>query len=334
MTTQPLTRSRRTTPTAALVLPADADRDAWLAARRTHLCSSDVPAVLGVSTFGTPARVYYDKRGQLPDDDPGEAARWGSLLEETVAREWARRNRATVRRVGLVEHLERRWQAATLDRLVSDCPSLVDGRGCFLEVKCRSAFKADRWRRQVPDDVLAQVLWALSTTGYDHAHVAVLIGGNDYRQHTIRPDRKLMADLVAAGQRFWDDHVLAARPPAAAGDLDVSLYDQLHPDRGGNTHIEDRDDVIDAIEALTTYREAGDAERAAKATKAAARAELVRLIGDGDTAVIEDDVRWTYKASDRVDVDVDQLAERFPDAYAATTTTTTVRTLRLPRTRR
>lgn len=330
-----MVRTRRTTPTAALVLPADADRGEWLAARRSRLCSSDVPAVLGVSTFGTPARVYYDKRGELAGgDSAGEAAHWGSLLEETVAREWARRNRATVRRVGLVEHLDRRWQAATLDRLVMDCPSAVEGRGCFLEVKCRSAFKADKWRRSVPDDVLAQVLWALSTTGYAHAHVAVLIGGNDYRQHTIRPDRKLMADLVAAGERFWTDHVLAGRPPAAAGDLDARLYDELHPDRGGLVHVDDPDDVMAAIEALTAYREAGDAERAAAKLKADARAELVRLLGGGDTAVIEDDVRWTYTASERVSVDLAALAERFPDAYAATTTTTPVRTLRVPRGRR
>lgn len=323
-------RTRRTTPTAALVLPADAARADWLAARRTHICSSDLPPLLGVSSFGTPASVYYSKTGELPDDDAGEAALWGSLLEEPVAREWARRNRATVRRVGLVEHLERRWQAATLDRLVTDCPTGEPG-GCFLEVKCRTAFKADRWRRGVPDDVLAQVLWALSTTGYGHAHVAVLIGGNDYRQHIVRPDKRLMADLVVAGHHFFTDHVRAGRPPAASGPLDADLYDALHPDREGLVRIDDRDDLVDAIEALALYREAGDAERVAAKAKATARAELVRLLGDGDTAVIDDDVRWTYTASERVSVDQAALAEQFPDAYAATTTKTTVRTLRLPR---
>jgi putative phage-type endonuclease len=329
------TRARRATPTAVRVLPADAGRADWLAVRRTHLCSSDLPPLLGVSSWGTPASVYYDKRGELVDDGASEAALWGQLLEEPVAREWARRNRATVRRVGLVEHHERRWQGATLDRVVSDCPALAEPGGCFLEVKCRSAFKADRWRRAVPDDVLAQVLWALATTGYGHAHVAVLIGGNDYRQHTIRAADygALIADLLAAGERFWTEHVLPGRPPAASGALDAELYDQLHPDRGGIVRIEDRDDALDAAAALTAYREATEIERRAKADKAAARAELVRLLGAGDTAVIDDDVRWTYTASERVSVDTAGLAERFPDAYAATATTTTVRTLRLPRTR-
>lgn len=326
------TRTRRATPTAVRVLPADAPRTEWLTARRDHLCSSDLPPLLGVSSWGTPASVYYDKIGQLGDDTAGEAALWGSLLEEPVAREWARRNRATVRRLGLVEHETRGWQAATLDRVVTDCPTGEPG-GCFLEVKCRSAFKADRWRRSVPDDVLAQVLWALATTGYGHAHVAVLIGGNDYRQHTIRPDPALIADLVAAGQRFWTEHVLAHRPPPASGAADADLYDQLHPNRAGVVHLDDTDDLIDAANALDAYRGAGTAERVAAAAKAAARAELVRLTGNGDTAVIDDDVRWTYTASTRVSVDLAALAEQYPDVYAATTTTTTVRTLRLPRSR-
>lgn len=325
------TRSRRVTPTAVQVLPADAGRAEWLAARRGHLCSSDLPPLLGVSSFGTPASVYYSKTGALPDDDAGEAALWGSLLEEPVAREWARRNRATVRRVGLVHHHERPWQAATLDRIVTDCPTEEFAGGCFLEVKCRSAFKADRWRRSVPDDVLAQVLWALSTTGYGHAHVAVLIGGNDYRQQIVRPDPKLMADLVAAGHRFWTENVLAGRPPAASGGLDAELYDRLYPDRSGIVRIDDTDDLIDAVNALDVYREANELERRGKTAKAAARAELVRLLAGCDTAVIDDAVRWTYTASERVNVDADALAERFPDAYAATATTTTVRTLRLPR---
>ncbi len=327
-------RTRRTTPTAALVLPADAGRAEWLAARRSRLCSSDVAQILGLSSWGTPARVYHDKRGDLPPDDAaGEAAVWGQLIEEPVAREWARRNRATVRRVGLVEHLDRRWQGATLDRLVTDCP-LGERGGCFLEVKCRSAFKADRWRRQVPDDVLAQVLWALSTTGYAHAHVAVLIGGNDYRQITVRPDAPLMRDLVAAGERFWTDHVRAGRPPAASGAADADLYDDLHPNRAGIVRLDDSEAVIDAIAALEAYREAGDRERLAAKDKATARAELVRLAGAGDTVVIDDDVRWTYTASERVSADLDALAEQYPGAYAATTKTTTVRTLRLSRGRR
>lgn len=78
--------TRRVTPTGVRVLPADADRDTWLAARRTGIGSSDVAAILGVADQRTALHVWHDKRGELVDD-AGEPALWGRLLEDPVARE-------------------------------------------------------------------------------------------------------------------------------------------------------------------------------------------------------------------------------------------------------
>ena len=57
-------KGRRVTPTAYLLLPADAPREQWLAARRgdwrdgtTRIGSSDVADILGVGSR-TPAHVY------------------------------------------------------------------------------------------------------------------------------------------------------------------------------------------------------------------------------------------------------------------------------------
>src|ERR1700759_1282691 len=156
--------ARRITPTAVRMLPADADRATWLAERRNGIGSSDVAAILGVSDYNTAVHVWHDKRGTLVDD-AGEAALWGHLLEEPVAREWARRHRSVVQRVGLVAHVDEPWRRATLDRQVLECPMDRTVRTrCALEVKCRSAFKANRWKSDVPDDVLAQTVWRMAGT--------------------------------------------------------------------------------------------------------------------------------------------------------------------------
>ena len=119
---------RRVTPTGRLILPADADRADWLTARRAGIGSSDIAAILGISRYGNALSVYHDKTGGLPlESDDSEPALWGRLNEETVAREWARRNRSWVRRVGLVQNIDRPWQMCTLDRRVLECP-LADGR--------------------------------------------------------------------------------------------------------------------------------------------------------------------------------------------------------------
>ncbi len=174
------------TPEGVLVTDAPPESDDWLAARRGGITGTDLPKILGLTKYGNALSVWLDKRGEL-DDAAGEAARWGNLLEDPVAQEWAARHGAKVERVGVLANTERPWVRASLDRLVVHgmCPD--GGFDCGLEVKTRSAFKADEYRSGVPDDVLAQVEWGLIATGLHHMHVAVLIGGQ--RMESLRVDR-------------------------------------------------------------------------------------------------------------------------------------------------
>jgi putative phage-type endonuclease len=326
------TPGRRVTPTARLILPATADRDVWLRERREGIGSSDVGNILDVG-YETPSHVYYDKTGAPLDDDAGEAALWGTLHEETIAREWARRNRSVVRRVGLVARTDADWMRCTLDRRVTECPLNRDQREqCALEVKTRNAFVAKKWKRAVPDDVLAQTLWQINVTGYDHIHVAVLIGGNDYRQTVIRRtgNEQLIADVTTVCQQMWG-HVQRRVPPPASGDPErlVELWEQLHPDRSGAINLGD----TDAYEQVITYEEARLREKAAKREKEAAKARMVELLGVAEMAYFGDGNEYAYafKPAERQSADMDLLAEQYPDAYAACVRTTVSRRLDIAR---
>lgn len=316
---------RRVTPAARLILPSTATREQWLAARRAGIGSSDIPQILEVTEYGTPSHVYYNKTGQLAErEDAGEAALWGTLHEDTVAREWARRNRSAIRRVGLVANVEHPHRMATLDRRVTVCPLNRDyAEVCALEVKTRSAFLAGKWKRSIPDDVLAQTLWQAAVTGYDHVHIAVLIGGNDYRQTVVRVAEhgQLLTDIVTVADRLWFENILPHRPPAVSGNPDalVDLFDELHPDRSGIAHL-DRDLV--AYEALQEYLEACLVIKDADARKKAAKAVLVGALGDAEIGVMGDDMVCTYRrTAPSESVDTARLAEQFPEAYDACVTT-------------
>lgn len=322
--TMPPAAGRRVTPTARLVLPADAGRDDWLNARRHGIGSSDVPAILGVNDYTTPLHVYLDKLGQLADD-AGEPAYWGNVLEEPVARDWARRNRSVVRRVGLVAHQDHPERRATLDRRITECPLPETAReACALEVKTRSAFKAARWHAGAPDDVLAQVLWQMAVTGYQHMHYAVLIGGNDYRQGVIRAAdyEQVTADIITAVERFWTGNVLAQVRPAHSGnpERNVELYRRLHPTRDGAVHL---DHAPDAHDALLDYERARLDESAAARRKRTAQAEMLRHLGPAQVAVLGGDKAWSMETSERSTCDLARLAERYPEAYADCVTTKT-----------
>lgn len=314
------TTLRRVTPTAHLVLPADASREQWLQARRRGLGSSDIAAVLGLSRHGTARHVYYDKLGRLPlEDDAGEPALWGTLHEETVAREWARRNHTVVRRVGLVANVDRPWAMCTLDRRCTECPLAHDVReSCAVEVKTRDKMLAGQWRRGTPDDVLAQVLWQIIVTGYGHLHVAVLIGGNDYRQFVVRRRdyEDVIADILTAADRLWNEHVLRGVPPELTGDEPadalIDLYGSLYPQRDGVIRLDDEPDVFDDLRDYEEYRLA---EADARKRKNAAKARLLARLKGAEVAVLDSDLAYSYEVSLRRTPDLERLAEGYPEAY-------------------
>lgn len=277
------------TPTSVLIYSGPAHTEAWFRHRQGGITATDLPAILGLSAYRNSLAVWAEKSGELDvADEPGEAALWGLALEEPIAQEWARRNGTTVMQIGVVANVHCTWQRASLDRLVRVCP---DREGpCGLEVKCRSAHVAGRWSSDIPDDVLAQVMWQMQVTGYGHMHLAVLIGGNELRQYRVDRDRALIEMLVREGGRLWQ-HVQDGTPPPVDHDaLLRSVLDQLHPNREGLVYLPAN--TIDALvaerrDAGREYAEASRTLKTAKARIEAADAAIVEALGDGDALAVE-----------------------------------------------
>ncbi len=291
---------RRDLPTGTIIgrINPETNRATWLTLRRTGIGSSDMAAVLGMSKYRSELDVYLDKIGATPldSDDAGEAARWGNLLEHVVAQEWATRHNVAVRRVGTVAHVDRRYLLCDLDRMVTGCP---DHKRCALEVKTRSAWKADEWKDgAIPEDVEAQTMQQLAVTGLEAVHVAALVGGQRLESRLVTPDADYIADLFAVADSFWNDHVTPQIAPTISSlELLEDYLKRLTPDKG--TPIE-----LDGAEAarvrdLTAAILAGER---AEAEADAAKLELKALIGEDATdLVLEDDDGklvpwWTWRS--------------------------------------
>jgi putative phage-type endonuclease len=221
MTAATLATARKVTPTGVLAAPHDLPRDEWLSLRKTGIGGSDVAALLGMSKYASPYELYLEKRGELPDFPRPEflerAAMWGHFHEPLIAAEFGRLHGLRTRRVGLIRHESDPWRLANLDRQVHGCP---DGP-CLLEIKNRSAWKEAEWGESgdpegVPDSEALQTHWYIGVTGYSHAHVGVLINGNDDRYYRVGRDEALLGDIVAAAGLFWR-RVLDGNPPPVDG---------------------------------------------------------------------------------------------------------------------
>lgn len=283
------------TPTGVLVTNAEPGTDEWFAARREGITGTDLPKILGFSKYGNALSVWLDKRGEI-DDDAGEAALWGNILEDPVAQEWARRHGAHLTPVGVLANSERPWIRASLDRLVlpGSCP---DGDGpCGLEVKTRSAFKSKVFRSEIPDDVLAQTTWGLVTTGLHHMHVAVLIGGQELRSFRVDRDPKIEDYLLGAAHPVWQA-VQDGLPPEAHPDAEgvlLELLNKLYADREGERDL----DPEKARPWLDQYADGTRVEKDGKALKEEAKAALVQMVDDGDAGRVDGALAFTYRRPD------------------------------------
>jgi putative phage-type endonuclease len=318
------------TPTGWLATNALPGTPTWFATRRRGITGTDLAKLLGRSQYGTALGVWRDKRGEAPDDQAREAAKWGNILEDPVAQEWAKMRGTKVGRVGVLGNTGQRWMLASLDRIVRTCPddplkgldpANVPGGMCGLEIKTRNAYKAAEFGGdEVPDDVLAQVQWGLSVTGFDHMHVAVLIGGQKLVQFRVDHDPKLAQYLIEAARPIWEC-VEQGVPPTVHPDSDGVLLQELldmFRDREGDRELPPEE----AEGFLASYGAAHLREKAAAEEKVEAKTGLVQLLGDGEVGLLDGVPVFTYRKSpDKTyEVTADNLRAlqaKYPNTYAS-----------------
>jgi putative phage-type endonuclease len=282
-------------------------RDEWLADRRSGIGGSDIAAILGLSPWKTAVDVWLDKTGQSTEDAIGnaEAVRWGTLLEDVVAREYSERTGSAVQRVNrILRHPEHEWAIGNIDRAivspgsrvrVADDGGTLLGASGLLEVKTASAYKAGDWGRDSDEDAVpvhyqAQVMWYMALTGRAWADVAALIGGQRMVIRRIYADDETIAAMLERANEFWHKHVLKRTPPDPAKAKDV---ERLFPADNG-----------EAVEADEELLSAYNAARAAKNDMAYAEAryeeavERIKLaLGERSALTLNGKPLVTWKAA-------------------------------------
>lgn len=311
------------TPTGRLVLPASVDRADWLKARRWRdevpggycIGSSDVPSILDLDGVDTPVHVFREKVMGI-DKEETEAMRWGKLLEAPIALEWQARNQCVTDEIGLVAHVDKPWHQSTTDRRVMECPLGISEQ-CLLEVKLVGYSTAQRWGRDIPDRLLAQMAHQIGVTGMHHCHYAALVGGNMLKQGIVYRDREreLIDYIFAVVDEYRDRYLLAGvEPPwsdSKAAKL-IALDKATHPIRAGEASVED-------IGWVMEYAEAQAVESAARTRKDKAKAQLARIADGVQLVLFGDQPAYGYRegATEKVNSSgIDVLKAKYPDAYA------------------
>lgn len=293
-----------------LVSTNDLNRDEWLQARAKGVGGSDASVILGLNKWKTPFELWLEKTGQvIPEEIQSDAAYFGSLLEDLIAKEFEKRSGKKVRRRNaILQHPEHEFIIANVDRLVV-------GEKAVLECKTTSAYNAKEWQDdEVPESYIVQVQHYLGVLGpeYKKAYIAVLIGGNKFVWKGIERDEELIDMIFQAEQHFWHEYVEKNIPPkldgsSAAEEYLKKRYSNAEPGKTVDLKHEYKEKIQELLSLKETIKQLEEQEKALEN-------EIKNELKDAEYGFVGNyQVNWKQVVSNRVDSKI--LKEKFPQVY-------------------
>lgn len=270
--------------------------------RTKFIGSSEIAAVMGLSRWTTPLKLWAMKTGRMKLEEVPEAMEWGTRLEAVVAEKFAEKNdmKLMAYKKRFV-HPEYPFISCELDRIRVGTDEIV-------EVKTCSAYSVKEWEaEEVPIEYVLQVNLALGLSGRTIGYFAVLIGGQKYIQKKITFDKDLYEKQVEAAVRFWNTFVIPDVPPQAVGDDQETLV-ALYPESVPNiVYFEGAD--LNEVNALMNDRgKALGALKLAEDELDEIEARLKQKMGENEAAET-DTYKLSWKTQKRSSVDTARLKE-------------------------
>lgn len=281
----------------------------WREARTKGVGGSDVAAIMGISRWKSPLEVWLEKTGRVPTPDlsDNEKVEWGTRLEPLIADKFAENHPElkVLRKNCTMVSKDRPWAFANVDRELRG-----GGRG-ILEIKTAGTRSSDEWVFGVPDFYMTQVQHYLSVTGWDFAWVAVLIGGQEYREYFVPRDEADIEAIDKAVDTFWNDFVLTGVMPQMTGNgNEGKALTEMHPDPTGDYVPVFDCDFPELSESSELQREI----KALQERKKMLDNEIKARIGDS-RGIESESVRCTWVRTVSQRFDQKRFKEEMPDLY-------------------
>jgi putative phage-type endonuclease len=278
------------------------EREIWKRERRTYLGGSEladiVLASVGLKGYATPYSIWAQKMGlaEIEDLSDNRHIEWGNRLEDSIAQWYGDKTGRKVMRVEeTFRHPEYPFLGANIDRRIVDIPA-------GLECKNVDRFSAigkdgeERWGKEeggdkVPYRHFIQCMAYLSITRLEFWDLAALIGGNDPRIYTIKPDAAIIQSILKIGVDFWKLVKTKTAPPA----FDIADAKRKFP-----THI--TGDIIEAdahiFERVEQYRKLKEEAKTYGERAEQLQAEIADFMGPSETMTYNGEPIVTWKTQE------------------------------------
>ena len=184
--------------------------EAQRAARKNHLGSSDLPAILGFSRFANKYDVWLEKTGRVqPKEKTQGYIQAGNLLEGPVL-DW------------LVEYLKENLICGSddMERKVDDTPivthmdGIIISTGDPVEVKTEGVDHPiiEPWGEvgtdEIPEYTLIQTHCHMMAMDREICHIPTFLGGRGFGYFFAKRDEGIIKLIREQAIRFWEENVL------------------------------------------------------------------------------------------------------------------------------
>jgi putative phage-type endonuclease len=227
----------------------------WLAARRATIGSSDIPVIVGESSYKSARTLAAEKLGLVPEDIDAETRELmdiGTLLQPSLLRVYERiTGRKTKASRGWLVHPQIEWATASLD-----------GTAPVRRVVEAKWSNAVRWRsgEKVPGDVEAQVQWQMFVSGWDVADVIALSSGIP-RVETVERNDSMIDNCLYFAREFHGYLERGELPPPDGSDSTRRTWQRMYPEDNG-VWVEPTADLVEMVRQLAQARaDKADAEK-------------------------------------------------------------------------
>lgn len=288
-------------------LDATDDEEEWMAARRSGITATDAATILGLSSFTSPYALWESKvRGSRRSS--GEAAYWGTKLEEPIAQEFAQRHGVSLLNPRILyRHPEHEWLRCTPDRFIME-PEWPVG---LVECKTAGLRQAHKWDDGVPLNYVAQVIVQQAVTGLTDAHVAVLIGGQEYRDYQVEYDQTVVDEVIAKLHAWYHRHLLGGEPPGVDdSEATAEALKARYSLTEKGTVIELGEEVLGWIDRYRLARQSLDN---AKREVTFAENAIVAMLQGNEVGTVGGEAAVTRKMVRSSRIDLDDLREKYPE---------------------
>lgn len=280
----------------------------WLEYRKTGIGGSDASVVCGINKYRSPVELWLEKTGQLPYQEAGEAAYWGTQLEPVVRSEFTKRTGIEVKLVKqLLRSEEHPFMQANLDGICEH----PDYGTCIFEAKTASAYKSNEWENSIPAEYMLQIQHYMSVTGYKGTFIAVLIGGNTFKWKYIERDDEIIEMLIHLEADFWEHIVNKTPPPLDGSEASEKFLSDRYPESIPQSRIilpPEADVLIKEYDKETAILNEA-AERRQRAENL-----LKEMLGDNESGTSENRI-ISWKSIFQERFDSKSLRAEYPDLY-------------------